>query len=507
MVDLIGDYGQSKKQAKTKMWMRIIIVLLILLLLTSIGLFALIYYMQATEFKITIDKVAKADLKNVLRVEGNQVYVPIRDFASYVGYSSYSGDYKQYEEDMTKCYVQNANEIASFTLNSNKIYKTDGNNNYEYFEIDEPVKMMDGKLYTTKQGAQIAFNIALSNQKNGIAIYTLPYLVKSYSSQYANAAITEEKENFANQKAILYDMLIVKNADKHYGVNHLDGREIIGTKYTSIEFIESAKEFIVTTDENKMGIMSYDATTKIGPEYDFIKQVDKNAGLYLVTNNKKQGIVDSNGNVVLYLEYDQIGIDSAKYITNNIKNQYLLYDTCIPAMREKAWGLYDKNGQPIVQAKYKELGCSVQNAKTNGQTVNSVLLIPDFEAIVVKEGDMYGIINAKGEELVPSVLTAVYSATSNGKETYYMIYQGQTINVINYLDQYLQKKTEQTQNSQVQNSTANTETNTTNNQVQNGSTQTTNTVQSNTQTNETSNNNNTVTNKSTENNISNTNQN
>ena len=55
-----------------------------------------------------------------------------------------------------------------------------------------------------------------------------------------------------------------------------------GQSYECVEFcdkynlylIESTKEFIVTTLENKMGIMSYNATTKISPEYDNIKQID-----------------------------------------------------------------------------------------------------------------------------------------------------------------------------------------------------------------------------------------
>ena len=61
--------------------------------------------------------------------EGEDVYVPIRDFASYVGYSSYNGDYKQYVEDTTKCYVQSTNEVASFSLNSNKTNTNHTHNN------------------------------------------------------------------------------------------------------------------------------------------------------------------------------------------------------------------------------------------------------------------------------------------------------------------------------------------------------------------------------------------
>ncbi|MBR1803198.1 MAG: WG repeat-containing protein [Clostridia bacterium] len=451
MVDLIGGNNQTEEQLQAKKWMKIIAIILVVLLLISIGLIVLVYYMQATELKITIDGVPKSNLKEILVFEENKVYVPIRDFATYVGYSSYSGDYKQYTEDMTKCYVQSTNEIASFTLNSSKIYKTDGNNHYEYYEIDEPVKMMDGKLYTTIEGASIAFNIAFSYNKNNITIYTLPYLVTTYTAKFKNAAIGDEKASFANQKAILYNMLVVKNEENRYGVNGLNGAEIIGTKYTSIEFIESTKEFIVTTEENKMGIMAHDATTKIKPEYDEIKQVDKDANLYLVTNNKKQGIVDGNGNIVLYLEYDQIGIDSTKFATNYIKNPYLLYDTCIPVKRANLWGLYDKNGKEIVPIQYDALGCSVGSINTNDRTANHILLIPDYEAIVVRKGELYGVFDLNGKQLLPAVLTSVYSVTSAGEDTYYMTYQGQVINVIDYLNKYMKKQETAKQQNSVQN--------------------------------------------------------
>ena len=483
MVDLIGGNHQTEEQLKAKKWMKIIAVILVLLLIACIALIGLAYYIQETELKITIDGASQKQMKELFVFEGDTVYIPIRDFATYVGYSSYSGDYKQYAEDTTKCYVESTHEIASFTLNSNKIYKTDGSNDYEYYEIDKPVKMINGKLYTTIEGAKIAFNIAFSYDKgkNNMTIYTLPYLVKHYTAKFPNSAIADDKANFNNQKALLYDMLVVKNSDNHYGVNSLKGTEIIGTKYASIEFIESSKEFIVTTDENKMGIMSYDATTKIRPEYDNIKQIDKDAGLYLVTNSNKQGIVDGNGNIVLYLEYDQIGIDSAKFTANNIKNQYLLYDTCIPVKRANLWGLYDKNGKEILPIQYDALGCSVGSGNSGDKTANNILLIPDYEAIVVRNGEFYGVVNVNGKELLPSVLKSVYSITTSGEETYYMIYNEQVINVISYLDKYIKKQENENNNTQT-NTTTDTETNTTTNTITNTSTiNNTNTIMNNEQ--------------------------
>ena len=166
MDDFIGGgYNkQTEEQQKAKKWMKIIGIILVLLLLVVIGLLVLMYYIQTTELKISIDTKSNTALKNVLIFEQDKVYIPIRNFASYVGYNSGNGDYKQYSEDLTKCYVESENEIASFSLGSNKIYKIllDGNNDYEYYEIDEPVKMINDQLCTTIEGAEIAFNISIS---------------------------------------------------------------------------------------------------------------------------------------------------------------------------------------------------------------------------------------------------------------------------------------------------------------------------------------------------------
>lgn len=463
MNDLIGNNNEpTQEQLNAKKWMKIIGVILVLLLLVCIALIVLMYYIQSSQLKVSIDGKANSNLQNILVIEGDKVYVPIRQFAEFVGYESYSGDYKQYKEDTTKCYVQSSNEIASFSLDSDKIYKllTNGND-YEYFTIDEPVKMINGVLYTTMSGAEKAFNISFgyNKQTNQITIYTLPYLVTSYAAKFTNSAIAGEEASFSNQKALLYNMIIVKNSENYYGVYDLTGKEILGTKYSSIEFIESTKEFIVTTEEKKMGIISYNAETKISPEYDEIKQIDKDAGLYLVTNNKKQGVINKSGSVIIYLEYDQIGIDASKYSSNDIKNQYLLYDNCIPAKRDNKWIIFDKTGNKIVDEEYEDIGCNAGagNGNSRSQTINAnnVLLIPEYNGIVVKKGGLYGIINSEGKELIPIALKSVYSTTSSGQETYYMIYQNEVRNVIDYIKKFVNQQNTTTEDSSTNNAMTN----------------------------------------------------
>ena len=468
MNDFIGSAGYNKpteEQVKAKKMMKIIGIALIILLLVVIGLIALIYYIQSVQLKVYVDGKSNTKLKDVFIFEQDKLYIPIRAFAKYVDYESGNGEYKQYAEDITKCYVESKDEIASFSLGSNKIYKIilDGNNDYEYYEIDEPIKMFNNQLYTTIEGAKIAFNISMSynQQKNQVNIYTLPYLVSYYTNEFQNAGIADKDANFSNQKALLYNMLIIKNENGNYGVLTLNGQEVLGTKYANIKFVESSKEFIVTTMENKMGIMSYDSEIKIAPEYDEIKQIDKDSGLYLVTKNKKQGVVNSNGSIVLYLEYDQIGINSNQYMSNTIKNQYLLYDKCIPAKKNGTWEIFDKTGKNIAGTgtTYEELGCSV-GAKNNGvEGSNSVLLVPQYEGIVVGRSGVYGLIDSDGKTLLPIALQSIYSITSEGEETYYMLYDNQLRNVIDYIKKWVRPDKSQSNNQTNTENTNNEQTN------------------------------------------------
>lgn len=442
-MDLLENEQQIEKSKKTKTIMIVIIVCIILLLCLSAGIMYMIYDVQKNTTKLTIDtKQISKFSEDMFLFEDDTIYVSIRDFAELVGYKGYNGDYTS--EGLTKGYIQNEYEEASYTLNSNKLYKKLLNSNdNEYYNLEKPVKIQNNKLYMSVEGTQIATNcsIVYDNVNKQFTIYTLPYLVQAYTQAFTDAAIGDENADFSNQKALLYNMVVIRDtnvedtANGKYGVKSANGQEIIGAKYTSIKFIESTKEFIVTTDSGKMGILSSTGATKIVLSYDEIKQIDKNLNLYLVKNNNKYGVVNQNGNVVIYLEYDQIGIDTTQFASNNIKNQYLLFDNCIPVQRDKKWGFFDKTGKQIVPLKYTEIGCVVGTQEGNSN--QNLLIIPEYEAIVVAtekdNNKKYGLINSLGVELIPCVLDSLYSVTTSGQDTYYMIQNTNVVEVIGWL--------------------------------------------------------------------------
>ena len=447
-MEIIGTEIPDNQKNNKKLIIGILIVVSILFVI-SIALVITIAYMDSKQFKFTIDGVAVSNFPEDLFIfEDNEVYISIKDFAPLLDYTAFNGGYgssAQFSEDTTQCYIQNSQEVASFEMDSSRIYKTRQNNqdDYEYFTIDEPVRYIENKLYVAYEGIGIACNarIEYNQEKNEIQVYSLPYLVKLYTKAYKNANI---KNSFENQKALLYNMLIISEDTgngKQFGVFSLtDGKDIVGPKYDEIKFVESTQEFIVKTSNKKVGIITAKGETKVAPQYDGLKQIDRDLNLYLATNNKKQGIIERNGKILIYLEYDEIGIDLKNFSDSEIKNKYLLYDNCIPVRQGNKWGIYDKTGNLIVPIEYDSLGCVVGTSKN--KSARNVITIPEVEGIVLakelqlennKKQKFYTVVNSLGRELVPLAIETIYSVISGGREEYIMVNNGTDYDVIDYI--------------------------------------------------------------------------
>ena len=327
-MNLIEDEELKEKKKKTKIVMGIIITFIILLVILCIVLLYMISSIQKNTLKLTVDNKSTSFDTDTFVIEGDKLYINIKKFANLMGYDTHNSEYKdRYSEDTTKCYISNTNENASYILNSNTIYKKASiNEDYEYFELEEPVKYINNELYVIKEGMEIGTNslIQYNTNNNLIKVISLDNIVTQYATLFTNSAVADEKADFNNKKALRYGLVVVKSTDNHYGVYDIDGQEIIGTKYASISFKEDSQEFTVKTDEGKMGILTAKGETKIEPTYDSIKQISKDLNYYLVNNNSKYGVINQNGGIVIYLEYDKIGIDENQYSTNNINNSYIL---------------------------------------------------------------------------------------------------------------------------------------------------------------------------------------
>lgn len=450
------EYDNKPKNSKIS---KLILTFIILIFILIIAIICTILYIKTTAFKAYVDGVSVNMPEDIIMIDENtnKVYVNIKKIAEYVGYDAHNGEYKLYTEDTNKCWVDCKEETASFYLNSNKISKVvpDTTKDYEDYTISDPVISKNGELYASTEGIGVGFNITIKYdaESNRLDISTLPSLVKYYNTILTGYGYEGISEEFNNQKAILYNLFVVKKENGLYGVVDSNNNEIIGSRYKSMEFNESAGEFYVSDSTDKLGIVTVKGVTKIAPLYDSIMLIDKQNGLYLVKSNNKYGVLNAKGETVIYLEYDDIGVDTTKFPTDTIKNQYILFESVIPVCQNKKWGLFNINGTQVIKPEYDYLGYTIESKGTSSEkVVNNLLIIPNYKAIVFgkdREKDengrvtkvaKYGIYDETGKELVPCALDTAYSILNAGVNTYYMEYQGQTLDIEQYI-QRVHKKT------------------------------------------------------------------
>ena len=118
-MNLLENEEQMHKSKNAKIIMIIISVIIVILIAIGGVVLYQIQNVQKNMIKLTIDakNISKFDSELFL-FDGDEVYISIREFAELVGYKGYNGDYTS--EGLTKGYIQNDYEEASYSLNSNK---------------------------------------------------------------------------------------------------------------------------------------------------------------------------------------------------------------------------------------------------------------------------------------------------------------------------------------------------------------------------------------------------
>ena len=465
------------KENKTKKTIKIVVICIVIVLIAIIGIVAYMVYLDSTQLKVVINGQQNADVKNLLITESDgTIYVPVRAISSYLGYNCYNGEYNNKSESTSKSYVECEGEVANLTLNSNKIYKLNLQNQddgYTYVYMDKPVIARNGELYITTDGMQKVFNTTFQydTQRNIISIYTSAFLVEQYNVSVLDFGYTQLSENFENNKAVVRNMLVVTD-DQNYGViNATDGTEILECKYDDIIYQESTGDFIVSSN-GKYGIMGADKKTKVDINYDDIKLMDYDAGLYLVERDNKYGVIDLNGNTKIYAENDEIGIDISQFAENDLKTGYILVDNLIPVKKGEKWGLFDKNGNQVVEFEYDSFGYI---ANDNREAVN-LLVIPSYNVIVACIDDRYTLLNSSGKQPFGAFVDDIYMTINGGEKSYKMIANDREYDVEEYLDRLGVRSTSNSEssNSTSSNTTNTTRTNTTTNNETNDDTNDTN---------------------------------
>ena len=444
-MNLIGEEFVPPKQEKTKKTSKMLLIAIAVVFVLIVIIIILISSLKTEPLKVTLDGASNSDVKALLKFEEEGVYVPIKDIAPFLQYAAYSGDYTTKSEDNNKCYVEIDEEAAVFTAESDKIEKINKKTNESsYYDIDEPVQLIDGKLYTTPDGISKAFNVYFNYdvKKKKVTIQTLQYIINGYRDQAIKLGFDDISTDFNDSKAALDDLVIVKKSKSGlYNMN--TEKEILEAKYDEIKYLPYTNEFLITSNGYK-GIKDASGNDILKMQYEEIEQISNDLNLYVVKKDGKYGIVDNTEENIIPPVLDKIGMDIKKYAKNNVKNKYVLLDKFVPVMKNSKWALFTIEGKQLTNLKYESFGCPISNS-TNSDALG-VLVIPDYNMVVGLRDKKYYLIDENGKELGNGLgFDKIYMEIELDNTTYYVSRNGATAVAGKIIDRLLQMQNENNQ--------------------------------------------------------------
>lgn len=456
--------AQRQTEKKKKIVLASIVLCGILVALLVIFIIY-IQYQDSLQLKLYIDGTQKSISSSLFTVQDDINYVNVREFSQMLGYTYTKGEYQKYNENQDSCYIDNDLEVVAMTADSDILTKyiqvensailsasgpygmeiqvKSENGKFNSFSLENPVKLINGQLYMPFDILRDVYNVSVNtSEKNRIRIYTLPVLFQNAIKTAGQLGYGTISGIYENIRAIPYNLIVVGN-DGLYGVVDLSqkGQEILSVKYENLEFIQNSEEFFMNAGST-VGLLDRNGKTIIKPmEYDEISILDEVKQLYLVKKDRKYGVLNRKGDIVVHVDYDRIGLKNIADFGNNIenvRNTNLLFDECIIVGADSKYGMFDLNGKELLKTNYETFGYTTTSSDTSGEA--SVLILPEetgIRGIVICYDGLYGIYDVNVKNLIiPCACSRIYSITRAGKTTYYMEFNGEQMELNNYLVTY-----------------------------------------------------------------------
>lgn len=451
-----------KELAKNNAQKKAVLVMIILLSVILVILLTLTFMVNANErnrFKIYYNgkELRKYSNTFLYQDEKGNYYLSIEEMAANEGYAYNPGEYKKYEETLTSCNVSKYLEVTSLIADKDYYYKTidksthssffltpygienptekemielpclTPNGSVETFEVDNPVVLVNEKLYAPLETIRDVFNVRITQGENDIQIFSLNYVYDYHSKKIVDYGYNLMSGDFENVRALVYDLAVVSDGT-YQGVVNTNGYEsVISTQYAGLQFIQNSKEFLATAMNSQglrtVGLISAEGATLIKPtQFDEISVLSDKNGLYLVKSGTDYGVLNKKGEVVVYVEYERIGLSNVSdFPLEDITNASILFEKFIPVTTNALYGLYDLSGKETLAPAYNSLGYISTEENTREINVLSIPAEIGMKGIVVRHGEHYGVYDMTLERLtIPCVFEKIYAETKAGVTTYYL---------------------------------------------------------------------------------------
>lgn len=475
---------EEEQQFRKRKTLKVGIIVCTIILVVLVVLMMMLQSQDAKTFKLFINDVQVQVSGDFIITENGENYIAAEEFANLINYRFRKGSYGEFSQnEENAAYMQNDYEVAAFSAGSNVLKKyidvdsqldpnTTGitvlsQNGYaETTTLSLDIIEKNGIIYIPVNCINDICNSTAQFNGNQLHVYTLPYLIevaKVKAGEYKYDTISGDYENL---RALAYGMMVVMDND-NYGVVGLYNRDDhnIPDQYDKIVFNQNVKEFLVTR-RNKVGILNSEGKSviDIDKNYEEISVLSDRLGLYLVAEDEQYGVLNRDGKEIVYPEFDSVGIteevlDEYKIKTDDII--YIPYDTMIVVRDGSKYGIYDiEDGQKLPPT-YSDIGCDPEEVydeieDTEASDIEIVddaekVLLLDLEledgtgikGIVVKSyvsamnGERYGIYDSiTGRLIIPCACTQIYEITQNGRTKYYMEFNGEQLELVEYIEDH-----------------------------------------------------------------------
>ena len=380
--------NNNENNSKKKKILNLLIICVVLLVLAIIGRTIIKSQPVKKELTIEVDGQNVPIEQNLLINSEGKQYISLEKISKYINYSYTRGGYLEYAENDNKCYLEGTNQIIGFEADSKKIYKTNKNSqtDYMYFSLKNNILKNDNQLYISLDDLNVGLNVVYSfiEEDNIISIETCEYIIDKNQEAFAEKSFSISKSDFKNNKAICYGLLVVTEQPKgEVGVIDFNMINLIGCKYSTIEFDEYSQNFIASKDG-------------------------------------KYGIISKEGNPVVELIYDGIEIINYSPLLYKVKNN-------------NQYGVIDKNGKQIVNIDYKDIG--IKNQTDGGKIIIIEDAVDDEDVIVVSKDGKYGLVDLKTQrEIVDCVIDNIYYTKEDDNKQYYVQINNQEAKLDEYIN-------------------------------------------------------------------------
>lgn len=367
-MDLLGENKKVGKTKGQKMVLKLLIFSIVLLFVI-IGLIVYIIMTKPVPKKIIKLKINKQDVDSsqefIQTATNGEIYIELKELAKLLNYNYYNGAYLEFSENKEKCYIDTGNEIIGMEKDSKMIYKlaTNDTRGYEYFELSKMIIFNNDKLYINALDLPVALNLKIENG----SINTLDIVADSYKTKITEKGYNSIDTSKNNIKALAYDLIVI-NKDSKKGIINTKMEELVGAKYTTVEFVELSNDFIVSGND-KFGIIDKNGQTKVRLIYDDLKVLNYSPLLYIAKKDNKYGILDEEGDIIADTVYDKIGYDPNKQL--NIENTIVIPELVDGIGKVAVVSIDKKYGLVEIDTKRPVLEClfeAIYISKVDGTT-------------------------------------------------------------------------------------------------------------------------------------------